>query len=108
MIEDPAELIGGGLALVGLVDGVRRVALGDPERSSRLAVLADTVLAAHLAARRAGRSLVVVFADEADLAFLPLVGATWLLPDQPGTVPTPGHNAKVGLCGALSLEGSGW
>jgi transposase len=83
----------------------RLVAKGDPERRSVLGRLADGLLAAALAAQRAGRRLVVLFADEADLALLPHAGCSWQLPDASPVVPTPGQNQKVGLFGALSLDG---
>jgi transposase len=80
-------------------------AKGDPDRAAVLRRLADGLLAAALAAQRAGRRLVILFEDEADLALLPHAGFSWQLPDQPATVPTPGQNQKVGLFGALSLDG---
>jgi transposase len=83
----------------------RLVAKGDPDRAAALRRLADGLLAAALAGQRAGRRLVIVFADEADLALLPHAGYSWQLPDRPATVPTPGQNRKVGLFGALSLDG---
>src|SRR5262249_28648845 len=48
----------------------RLVAKGDPDRLGVLERLAADLLTAHLAAQRAGRRLVVVFEDEADLALL--------------------------------------
>jgi transposase len=81
------------------------VARGDPERADALARLADDLLAAELAARHAGRPLVVLFEDEADLALLAHAGYSWQLPDQPATIPTPGQNQKIGLFGTLSLDG---
>jgi transposase len=83
----------------------RLVAKGDPARLDVLRRLADRLLAAALAAQRAGRRLVVLFEDEADLALLAHAGYSWQLPDQPATIPTPGQNQKVGLFGALSLDG---
>jgi transposase len=83
----------------------RLVTKGDPDRLAVLRRLADGLLAAHLAARRAGRPLVVLFEDEADLALLPHAGYGWQLPDQSAAIPTPGQNQKVGLFGSLSLEG---
>jgi transposase len=63
------------------------------------------LLAAALAAQAAGRRLVIVFEDEADLALLPHAGFSWQLPARSAVIPTPGQNQKVGLFGALSLEG---
>lgn len=83
----------------------RLVAKGDPDRPAVLERLAAGLLAAHLAAQRAGRRLAVLFEDEADLALLAHAGYSWQLPDQPATIPTPGQNQKVGLFGALSLDG---
>jgi transposase len=83
----------------------RLVAKGDPDRPAVLRRLADGLLAALLAAQRAGRRLVVWFEDEADLALLAHAGYSWQLPDRPATVPTPGQNQKVGLFGARSLAG---
>jgi transposase len=83
----------------------RPVAKGDPARPAALRRLADGLLAAALAALAAGRRLVVVFEDEADLALLAHAGYSWQLPDRPATIPTPGQNQKVGLFGSLSLEG---
>lgn len=83
----------------------RLIAKGDPDRPAVLTRLAADLLTAHLAARRAGRRLVVVFEDEADLALLPHAGYSWQLPDRPATIPTPGQNQKVGLFGSLSLDG---
>jgi transposase len=83
----------------------RLAAKGDPDRLAVLRRLAVDLLAAHLAAQRAGRRLVVLFEDEADLALLAHAGYSWQLPDQPATVPTPGQNQKGGLFGALSLDG---
>lgn len=83
----------------------RLVAKGDPDRVGVLRHLADGLLAAVLAAQRAGRRLVVLFEDEADLALLAHAGYSWQLPDQPATIPTPGQNQKLGLFGALSLDG---
>jgi transposase len=83
----------------------RLVAKGDPDRRAVLTRLADGLLAAALAAQRAGRRLVILFEDEADLGLLAHAGFSWQLPDQPATIPTPGQNQKVGLFGSLSLEG---
>lgn len=83
----------------------RLTAKGDPDRLAVLRRLAADLLAAYLAAQRAGRRLVVLFEDEADLALLAHAGYSWQLPDQPATIPTPGQNQKVGLFGALSLDG---
>jgi transposase len=83
----------------------RLVAKGDPDRLAVLRRLADGLLAAALAAQRAGRRVVVLFADAADLALLAHAGYSWQLPDQPATIPTPGQNQKLGLFGALSLDG---
>ena len=83
----------------------RLVAKGDPNRRAVLERLAADVLAAHLAAQRAGRRLVIVFEDEADLALLAHAGYSWQLPDRPATIPSPGQNQKTGLFGTLSLEG---
>jgi transposase len=83
----------------------RLVPKGDPDRLAVLRRLADGLLAAHLAAQRAGRPLVVLFEDEADLALLPHAGYSWQLPDQSAAIPTPGQNQKVGLFGSLSLDG---
>lgn len=47
----------------------------------------------------------LLFEDDADLALLAHAGYSWQLPDRPATVPTPGQNEKVGLFGALSLDG---
>jgi transposase len=84
----------------------RLIAKGDPDRATVLARVADGLLAAVLAAQRAGRRLVVLFEDEADLALLAHAGFSWQLPDQPATIPTPGQNQKVGLFGSLSLDGA--
>lgn len=83
----------------------RLAAKGDPERATALARLAAAVLAAHLAAQAAGRRLVIVFEDEADLALLAHAGYSWQLVDQPAAIPTPGTNQKLGLFGSLSLDG---
>ena len=83
----------------------RLVAKGDPDRPAVLRRLADGLLTAALAGRRAGRRLVIVFEDEADLALLAHAGFSWQLPDQPATIPTPGQNQKLGLFGSLSLDG---
>ena len=83
----------------------RLVAKGDPDRVAVLQRLATDLLAAHLAATRAGRRLVIVFEDEADLALLAHAGYSWQLPDRSATIPTPGQNEKVGLFGSLSLDG---
>jgi transposase len=83
----------------------RPVPKGDPDRVGVLRRLADGLLAAVLAARRAGRRLVVLFEDETDLALLAHAGYSWQLPDRPATIPTPGQNQKLGLFGALSLDG---
>lgn len=82
------------------------VAKGDPDRVAVLARLAADLLAAHLAAQRAGRRLVVVFEDEADLALLAHAGDSWHLPGRPATIPSPGQNQKTGLFGSLSLDGA--
>lgn len=81
------------------------VAKGDPNRSSALRRLAEGLLAAHLAAVRAGRRLVIAFEDEAELALLAHAGYSWQLPDRPATIPSPGQNQKAGLFGSLSLDG---
>lgn len=83
----------------------RLVAKGDPDRAGVLERLAADLLTAHLAAQRAGRRLVVVFEDEADLALLAHAGYSWQLPGGSARIPTPGQNQKSGLFGALSLEG---
>ena len=83
----------------------RLAAKGDPDRLAVLRRLADGLLTAVLAAQRASRRLVVLFEDEADLALLAHAGYSWQLPDRPATIPTPGQNQKVGLFGALSLDG---
>lgn len=81
------------------------VAKGDPDRLAVLERLAADLLAAHLAAQRAGRRLVIVFEDEADLALLAHAGYSWQLPGRSARIPTPGQNQKSGLFGALSLDG---
>jgi transposase len=83
----------------------RLVAKGDPDRRAVLERLAADLLAAHLAAVRAGRRLVVVFEDEADLALLAHAGYSWQLPDCSPLIPTPGQNQKWGLFGSLGLDG---
>lgn len=83
----------------------RLVAKGDPERAAVLRRLVAGLQAAAAAAFRAGRPLVVVFEDEADLALLPHTGCSWQLVDQPAAVRTPGQNRKVGLFGSVSLDG---
>lgn len=83
----------------------RLAAKGDPNRLAVLQRLAKGLLGAVLAAQQAGRRLVVVFEDEADLALLAHAGYSWQLPDQPAQIPTPGQNQKVGLFGSLSLDG---
>jgi transposase len=83
----------------------RLMAKGDPDRQAVLRRLADGLLAAALAAQRAGCRLVILFEDEADLALLAHAGYSWQLPDQPATIPTPGQNQQLGLFGALSLDG---
>lgn len=80
-------------------------AKGDPARATAVRTLATGLLAASLAAQRAGRRLLIVFEDEADLALLPHAGFSWQLRDRPATIPTPGQNQKVGLFGSLSLDG---
>jgi transposase len=81
------------------------VAKGDPDRGAVLQRLAEGLLAAYVAAVRAGRRLVILFEDEAELALLAHAGYSWQLPDRPTTILSPGQNAKVGLFGSLSLEG---
>lgn len=81
------------------------VARGDPERHAALARLDAGLLAAHLAAQQAGRPLVVLFEDEADLALLAHAGHSWHLPGQAAVIPTPGQNHKIGLIGTLTLAG---
>ena len=83
----------------------RLVAKGDPERTAMVQRLVAALHAAAAAAFRAGRRLVVLFEDEADLALLPHTGCSWQLIDQPPAVQTPGQNQKVGLFGSVSLEG---
>jgi len=83
----------------------RLVAKGDPARPAVLRRLAAGLLAAALAAQRAGRRLAILFEDEADLALLAHAGYSWQLPDRPATIPTPGQNQKLGLFGSLSLDG---
>lgn len=83
----------------------RLVTRGDPERLQVLERLADGLLAAELAARRAGRRLVVLYEDEADLALLAQAGYSWQLPGTAPAIPTPGQNQKVGLLGTISLDG---
>jgi transposase len=83
----------------------RLVAKGDPDRGAVLRRLADGLLAAALAAQRAGRRSVILVEDEADLALLAHAGYSRQLPDQPATMPTPGQNQKVGLLGSLSPDG---
>lgn len=80
-------------------------AKGDPARAAATRALAAGLLGAQQAALRAARPLVLLFEDEADLALLPHAGYSWQLRDRPAAVPTPGQNQKVGLFGALSLEG---
>jgi transposase len=81
------------------------VAKGDPDRAAVLARLAGALAEVRLAAERAGRRLLVLFEDDADLALLPRAGASWQLPDRPATIPTPGQNQTSGLFGSLGLEG---
>jgi transposase len=83
----------------------RPVTRGDPDRWLVLAQLADGLLAAELAARQAGRRLVVLFEDEADLALLAHAGYSWQLPGSSPVIPTPGQNQKIGLVGTISLDG---
>ena len=83
----------------------RLTAKGDPQREAAVRALAAGLLDAHLAALRAGRRLVVLFEDEADLALLPHAGYSWQVRDSPAAIPTPGTNQKVGLFGSLSTEG---
>ncbi|HET8644493.1 MAG TPA: IS630 family transposase [Vicinamibacteria bacterium] len=83
----------------------RLVAKGDPQRRAVLQRLVLGLQAAARAAFRAGRRLIVLFEDEADLALLPHTGCSWQLADQPAAVCTPGRNAKVGLFGSVSLDG---
>lgn len=83
----------------------RVVAKGDPDRNVVLQRLAAVLLDAQLAAVRAGRRLVIVFEDEADLALLAHAGYSWQLPDRSAMIPSPGQNQKVGLFGSLSLDG---
>jgi hypothetical protein len=82
------------------------VAKGDPARAAVWQRLAEDVLAAHLAAVAAGRRLVIVFEDEADLALLAHAGDSWQLPGHPATIPSPGQNEKVGVFGSLSWDGA--
>lgn len=81
------------------------VAKGDPERATALAQLAAALAEARQSAARAGRPLLVLFEDEADLALLPHAGASWQLADHPASIPTPGQNRTTGLFGSLGLEG---
>jgi transposase len=83
----------------------RLVARGDVDRPAALARLAADLRAAEVAAQQAGRRLVVLFEDEADLALLAHAGYSWHLPGQSARIPTPGQNQKVGLFGTLSLTG---
>jgi transposase len=83
----------------------RLAAKGDPERATACRELAEGLLAAHLLALGAGKRLVILFEDEADLALLAHAGFSWQLIDRPAAVPTPGQNRKQGLFGSLSTEG---
>ena len=83
----------------------RLVTRGDPDRRLVLARLSDGLLAAELAARQAGRRLVVLYEDEADLALLAHAGYSWQLPGASAMIPTPGQNQKIGLVGTISLDG---
>lgn len=84
----------------------RLVARGDPDRATALRRLASDLLAAELAARQAGRRLVVLFEDEADLALLAHAGYSWQLPGASALIPTPGQNQKIGLLGTIDLDGT--
>lgn len=84
----------------------RLAAKGDPDRAAVPRRFGNGVRQAWWAAFAAGRPLVVVFEDEADLALLPHTGYSWQLIDQPTPVLTPGQNHKVGLFGSVSLEGA--
>lgn len=81
------------------------VAKGDPERAAALERLAEALTEARQAAEQAGRSLLVLFEDEADLALLPHAGSSWQLADRPTSIPTPGQNRSTGLFGSLGLGG---
>ncbi len=81
------------------------VAKGDPARAAVLGQLAAGLSAARQSATAAGRPLLVLFADEADLALLPHAGASWQLGAGSAAVPTPGQNQTTGLFGSLGLGG---
>ncbi len=81
------------------------VAKGDPERAGALERLAEAFSEARQSAERAGRPLLVLFEDEADLALLPHAGSSWQLADRPASIPTPGRNRSTGLFGSLGLGG---
>ena len=83
----------------------RRIAKGAPTRPAVLERLAAELLAAQLAAQRAGRRWVIVCADEAARALLAQAGSSWPVPDRPATMPRPGQHQHVGLCGALRRDG---
>ena len=83
------------------------VAKGDPERATALERLAEALTEARQSAARAGRPLLVLFAEEADLALLP-PGRCLLAARQPSVrspIPTPGQNRTTGLFGSLGLHG---
>jgi len=81
------------------------VAKGDPERATALERLTETLTEARQPAERAGRALLVLFEDEADLALRPHAGASWQLADRSTSIPTPGQNRTTGLFGSLGLTG---
>jgi transposase len=76
----------------------RHVLPKDPETDSKMRHICSTLLAAPAHA-------VVLCLDECDIHLMPVLRAMWMRRGQQADVPTPGHNRKRGIFGALELEG---
>lgn len=76
----------------------RHVLPKDPETDSKMRHICSTLLAAPAHA-------VVLCLDECDIHLMPVLRAMWMQCGQQADVPTPGHNRKRGIFGALNLEG---
>jgi transposase len=76
----------------------RHVLPKDPETDSKMRHICSTLLAAPANA-------VVLCLDECDIHLMPVLRAMWMRRGQQADVPTPGHNRKRGIFGALELEG---
>jgi transposase len=76
----------------------RHVLPKDPETDSKMRHICSTLLTAPADA-------VVFCLDECDIHLMPVLRAMWMRRGQQADVPTPGHNRKRGIFGALELEG---